>query len=86
MDKDGVEGVIQGIPDRTISVLLNHLSDIRGDNIVCDSPFLYPPLVCSVIHLKDPHSRLLQLSGDQPRRGRLRRPSDPESSPFVREL
>lgn len=32
-DKDGVEGVIQGIPDRTISVLLNHLSDIRGDNI-----------------------------------------------------
>lgn len=41
-DKDGVEGVIQGIPDRTISVLLNHLSDIRGDNIVCDPLFSTP--------------------------------------------
>jgi uncharacterized caspase-like protein len=28
------ERVVAGIPDRTISVLLNHLSDVRGDNVV----------------------------------------------------
>jgi hypothetical protein len=28
------EDVIRGIPDRTIAVLLNHISDVKGDNIV----------------------------------------------------
>ena len=28
------EDVIPGIPDRTISVLLNHISDVKGNNIV----------------------------------------------------
>jgi uncharacterized caspase-like protein len=28
------EEMVTGIPDRTISVLLNHLSDVRGDNVV----------------------------------------------------
>jgi hypothetical protein len=28
------EEVIQGIPDRTISMLLNHISDIKGNNLV----------------------------------------------------
>ncbi|RDB28119.1 putative WD repeat-containing protein C2E1P5.05 [Hypsizygus marmoreus] len=27
------EGVIPGIPDRTISVKLNHISDVKGDNV-----------------------------------------------------
>jgi Caspase domain len=30
----GEEKLVDGIPDRTISVLLNHLSDVRGDNVV----------------------------------------------------
>jgi hypothetical protein len=30
----GEEQVVQGIPDRTISVLLNHLSDAKGNNVV----------------------------------------------------
>jgi hypothetical protein len=30
----GKKQVVQGIPDRTISVLLNHLSDVKGNNVV----------------------------------------------------
>lgn len=30
---NGQEDVIQGIPDRTISVQLNHISDVKGNNI-----------------------------------------------------
>lgn len=38
-DKPGEEELVLGIPDRTVSVLLNHLSDVKGDNIV--SPKLF---------------------------------------------
>ncbi|TFK31409.1 caspase domain-containing protein [Crucibulum laeve] len=31
--KGSEEEMVNGIPDRTISVLLNHLSDVKGDNI-----------------------------------------------------
>jgi hypothetical protein len=31
---DEPEEVVQGIPDRTISMLLNHISDIKGNNLV----------------------------------------------------
>lgn len=31
---NGEDVIIQGIPDRTISVLLNHISDVKGNNIV----------------------------------------------------
>jgi len=34
MTVGGEEKVVDGIPDRTISVLLNYLSDVRGDNVV----------------------------------------------------
>jgi hypothetical protein len=33
-DKPEQEEYVYGIPDRTVSVLLNHLSDVKGDNIV----------------------------------------------------
>ena len=34
--EDG-EGVVEGIPDRTVCYLLNQLSTLRGNNIVCHS-------------------------------------------------
>ena len=56
------EQVIQGIPDRTISMLLNHISDIKGNNLVCDVPFhsRSPHLTFA-----DTHFGLLQLRRNQ---------------------
>jgi len=54
------EEVIQGIPDRTISMLLNHISDIKGNNLVGN--ISYHSLLIKPSHVYiDAHSGLLQL-------------------------
>lgn len=59
-NQEGV--VIPGIPDRTIAVLLNHISDVKGNNIV--SLFLILQEL-NLIAVEDSHFGLLQLGWNQ---------------------